>query len=403
MKLYLLCVAAVTALGTEPTQASKIPPQPHGHRGIKTHVINLDLAPEHRYDAIVPFYNESVWEFWNDFFANDDVVRDAMFALADIRGAYNTEMQGEIQGLADVSGLPLKFVESIQMLYELNTLMVPVVNFTQFPNAIYDPVPEKWQSLMQLPWRGPGCTGIIARDSSDGTVYHARNLDFQPLSNLQPLVYNGIFQRNGTELFRSQMVAGYVMPITAARMGSDGFAIERNTRYTDHEGGNEEMLDNLLKDKRELNGWQLRKILENNETFDDAIASIKSVDYTSTEYTIVSGVQKGQIISRNPDNVAFVQELGKHNVDEPDEYIIMTNFDFFFDDIREVFDPTAGKAGHPTRRETAQTILNASIPTGINSNVLFEAINAQGVIADTIFQAIINIEKGIWNISQPLI
>jgi hypothetical protein len=36
-------------------------------------------------------------------------------------------------------------------------------------------------------------------------------------------------------------------------------------------------------------------------------------------------------------------------------------------------------------------------------DVLFEAINAQGVIADTVFQAIINIEKGIWNATQPLI
>eukprot|EP00729_Bicosta_minor_P008332 gene8332-25274_t len=27
---------------------------------------------------------------------------------------------------------------------------------------------------------GPGCTGIIATDKTDGTVNHARNLDFSP-------------------------------------------------------------------------------------------------------------------------------------------------------------------------------------------------------------------------------
>lgn len=37
-------------------------------------------------------------------------------------------------------------------------------------------------------------------------------------------------------------------------------------RYTDHEGGNAEMLENLVKKKRVLNGWTLRKILENCET-----------------------------------------------------------------------------------------------------------------------------------------
>ena len=157
-------------------------------------------------------------------------------------------------------------------------------------------------------------------------------------------------------------------------MGPDGYAIERNTRYTDHEGGNEEMLDNLLNKKTKLNGWQLRKILETNATYDflcleavpktwtmcascclfvgftvcrydEAVASIEAVQYTSTEYAIVSGVQKGTIISRNPDEVAFRQVLGQPNFDEPEDYIIMTNFDFFWDDIRELFDPTGGKTG----------------------------------------------------------
>ena len=62
------------------------------------------------------------------------------------------------------------------------------------------------------------------------------------------------------------MVAGYTMPITAARFGSNGYSIERNTRYSDHKGGNVEMLHNLLVEKRNLNGWQLRKILETNAT-----------------------------------------------------------------------------------------------------------------------------------------
>ena len=51
------------------------------------------------------------------------------------------------------------------------------------------------------------------------------------------------------------------MAITGVRMGKNGFAIERNTRYTSHKGGNSQMMGNLLKG-RELNGWQLRKVLE---------------------------------------------------------------------------------------------------------------------------------------------
>ena len=62
------------------------------------------------------------------------------------------------------------------------------------------------------------------------------------------------------------MIAGYLLPVTSARFGPDGYVIERNTRFTDHEGGNVEMLDNLLVKKRALNGWQLRNVIMENST-----------------------------------------------------------------------------------------------------------------------------------------
>ena len=213
------------------------------------------------------------------------------------------------------------------------------------------------------------------------------------------LVYNGVFTKGEKEIFRSQMIAGYTMVITAFRAGKNGYAVERNTRYTDHWGGNKEMIDNLEKG-RTLNGWQLRKILESTDNFDEAIDKISKVPYVSTEYAIVSGVQKGQIISRNPDGVAYRQVLGQKNFDEPEDYIIITNFDFFWHDIREKFDPTGGGGfKKPTRREAAQAILNSS--SALSPEVLFQTINAPYVLADTVFQAIINVQLGLWNISQP--
>ena len=69
-------------------------------------------------------------------------------------------------------------------------------------------------------------------------------------------------------------------------------------------------------------------------------------------------------------------------------------------DIREAFDPTGGGGFlKPSRRVAAQKKLNAS--AAITPELLFETINAEYVLADTVFQAIINIQKGVWNISQP--
>jgi len=47
------------------------------------------------------------------------------------------------------------------------------------------------------------CLGIIAVNSNDGTVNHARNLDFMPGETLSKLIYIGKFTRNGKEIFRS--------------------------------------------------------------------------------------------------------------------------------------------------------------------------------------------------------
>mmetsp|Transcript_43487 Transcript_43487/g.60374 ORF Transcript_43487/g.60374 Transcript_43487/m.60374 type:complete len:344 (+) Transcript_43487:1-1032(+) len=325
------------------------------------------------------------------FFANDKELTDLLYNISEKRGAEDPEMMAEIQGLSDASGLPFNFVKAIQMLYELQTLMVPIVNVTTFP------LPKGYEALARIPWRGPGCTGIIATDTSTGVVYHARDLDFSPVPFMTHLVYTGIFTKGGKEIFRSQMVAGYVQVITAFKQGPNGFAIERNTRYPDHAGGNEAMFHNL-ESGRPLNGWTLRKVCENEPDYESAVNTIATTPYVSTEYAIISGVRKGTILAKDPDSVAHVQTLGQPNFEERSDYIIITNFDFFFHDFREYFDPTGGQIGHP-RRIAAQEFLNAS--TVLTPEVLFETINHKGVIADTIFQAVMSVEAGLWNVSQP--
>lgn len=372
---------------------------------IPKYTIDLDVDPEHRYDSIFdvgPQFNTTVWNFYNQL-AGDGPLLKVLYGISAKRGDYGDEQQGEINGLARLSGLPVEFVQSIQMLYELQTIMVPIVNFTG--SAVDHPavsellfLDEDFEHLLRIPWRGPGCTGIIALNSDDGTVSHARNLDFSPVDVMGNLVFEGIFVKGGEEIFRSQMIAGYTMVITAYKSGEDGFALERNTRYSDHAGGYKEMVQNLWSG-RDLNGWSLRKVLESTSTYDDAVAKITTVPYTSTEYAIISGVKKGTILARNPDNVAHTQTLGDN--EDGDNYIIITNFDFFWKDVREWFDPTGGKGIFHPRRIYAQKVLDSA--KTLTTDVLWEAINNEGTFADTIFQAIINVEKGLWNISQPVI
>ena len=365
-----------------------------GRRKVSEFTIDLDKAPEERFLEILPQFNATLWGFYRKYFEHDTLLRDMLYAISLRRGDEPDEMQRELNGVAAASHLPLRWVQVMQMLYELQTLLPPLGNGTA-PS-----MPAGFETLTRLPWRGPGCTGIIAQNSA-GVVFHARNLDFSPVPFMTELVYTGVFTRGGKEIFRAQMVAGYSQVVTAMRLGIDGYAIERNTRFVSEEGGGREVFSHIFSG-RPLNGWTLRQIMTRERTYDEAVAAIAAAPFVSTEYSIVSGVRKGTVLARSPDSLAHTQTLGQPNFEERSDYIIMTNFDFYWHDKREYLDPSAGMRHlfHP-RRVAAQRLLNATKLGEITPEILFTILNADGVLADTVFQAVMSVEQGLWNVSMP--
>jgi len=210
------------------------------------------------------------------------------------------------------------------------------------------------------------------------------------------MTYTGVFTKGGKEVFRAQMIAGYSAILTGMRMGSNGYTIEINTRFASHLGDNGKMFRNLFKEKREVSGWSKRKILETIDNYDDAVEAFSSTPYASSEYNIVAGVKKGVILARDADGVAFKLPLNESSSD----YVLMTNFDYPWHDIKEAFDPTSVKGIGHSRRKDAQKLLDAA-PV-LTPGLLFDVLNDDGVMAkDTIFQVIMNVEKGLWNASLP--
>ena len=365
-------------------------------RPVPSLFIDLDRPPEQRYVEVATRFNSSIWAFYDKLFAHDAALSDALYAMVDRRGPEpDSVMRGEVAGIVKTTRQPAKFVHGIQALYELQTLMVPVVN----GSSRQDPLPRRFQALERWPMRGPGCTGIVATNAADGTVVHARNLDLAPVKLFAPLVYEGVFTRNNTVVFRAGMIAGYVSLLTGYRPG--GYVIERNTRYPSHPGGNREMLNNLL-DGVSLSGWTLRRMIEDVSTYDGALAKAQSAPFVATEYVVLSGVRQGHIVARDPASVAHLSTLGVAASGQPASYVIVTNWDFWWHDVREWFDPT-GRVGLP-RRVAAQRILNASLNAGLalTPELMNATISADGVLADTIFQAVADVETGLWSIAQPV-
>jgi len=304
-------------------------------------------------------------------------VRELLFAMVNKRGPETPEMQAEIESTAKACGVEVDGVHGLQFLYELSTLMEPIENVT-------------------IPWQGL-CTGIVAVDASTGMVSHARNLDFGPKEGMRDITYVAKFMKGGKEVYRAQMMAGYSCAVTGMKMGPNGFSIEVNTRFPEKIGGNKEMMHNLLDEKRTLNGWTIRKIFETAPDYEAAVKALSTTPYCAEQYNIVGGVRKGTILARDPDSVAFQLTLGKANPECRSDYIIVTNFDFWWHDFREWFDPTGGQFFKP-RRIVASGLMNAT--KYLSPEALFATINAPGVKAgSTIFQAIMNVETGLWNVS----
>ena len=112
-------------------------------------------------------------------------------------------------------------IHVIQAFYEIGTLMVPIVNLTDYKsydgiNGFKDIIGEKYAKLLNIDhinfnkltthkkksllsiFEKKACCGIIGK-GKDGTVYHARNFDLFPLLN--EIQYIGNFTRDGKTVF----------------------------------------------------------------------------------------------------------------------------------------------------------------------------------------------------------
>jgi hypothetical protein len=386
LKIATVLFAVVTALSPGP----RLP--------IPEFDINLDVAPQERFTEVLQHFKQPLQEFVAHLHGNNRAIKFLLAEVVKRRGPENDEFQAEIRNVAKITGIPEADAHALQMFYEMNTIMVPKENFTDSaPGMSVEKMADMLASwaISKLGMH-VGCTGIVAMDENDGMVYHARNLDFSFSKFMQAMAYTGVFTKNGVEIFRAQTIAGYSAVLTGMRKGPNGFGIEINTRFASQKGDFREYLHNLFTEKREISGWTKRKVLENVDNYEDAVHAFSTIPYVASEYNIVSGVKKGVVLARTPDGLAYKLPLSESNK----SYIIMTNFDYPWHDLREMFDPTTVKGiGHP-RRTAAEKILDRA--QVITPKVLFQVLNDDGVMAkETIFQVIMNVETGLWNASLP--
>lgn len=109
-------------------------------------------------------------------------------------------------------------------------------------------------------------------------------------------------------VFSSDIVVGSVFALTGSRPGA--FALNVDTRYTKHF---QQDLISVLIDDAIPTCWLLRKVLENQVTYDNAVKRLKTERIGGPVYYIISGVQpyEGMVIERDVNKVHAYYELSK--------------------------------------------------------------------------------------------
>lgn len=330
-------------------ETSRYPPPSSDKIGWIT--VNLDLPPEERWleplkpqvpaiRNLIVKIKEFVTQLSNGSKVLVNLIDNDLGWIADQLPA---PFDGEIKGIANVTGLNLGEVVLYNIFYEVFTV----------------------------------CTSIVAEDSS-GKLFHGRNLDFGlflgwDIKNnswiiteaLRPAITNVLWTRGGKTLFKSVNFAGYVGILTAVRPKL--FTLSMDERFN-IDGGYIGIINWLLGDRKsQWMGFLTRKTMENATSYDNARMQLANEPMLAPAYFILGGNSTGQgcVITRDRDGAIDTWYMKKK---DPNWYILETNYDhwkapFFLDD----------------RRSPANNCMKKTTSRGMSFAGMFNVLSSQPV------------------------
>lgn len=221
--------------------------------------INLDLPPEER---------------WVDFYK---VHRDKVVAFAS-KSPPDMTLQSQVNFTADQ-----------ELLAELRGIL-KAVNDTRvtMDYLLHDEIGYERGTTM-------GCTALLAA-TTNGTVYHGRNLDLPGSINYIRQIFDATFYRGGQPLFAATMMYGTVGVHTGYRIGR--YSVAQNTRP-----GVDDATRNLIAAK--LGGrpfmYLLREVLQYVDNFQHAVTRLSEVPVIAPQYFTLAGANpwEGALINRD--------------------------------------------------------------------------------------------------------
>jgi len=266
---------------------------------VPTYVIDLDLPPEERFKEVCsnPKFQQAIQGLIKGIMA---VMPKAEADLEALGKALNliyfpSEYAREIRGCSEYVGIGYGWLTLFNLGYEVSDF----------------------------------CTSIIAQ-TTDGTIYHVRNMDFWDgvwlTGHLKNMTYQADYHKNGQLLFHATTFAGYAGVLSG--MKPNGFSISIDTRNYP-KGGIAQTFNEILLAIRERNvslvSFLSRKVLTTQTTFEGAVSNLCCDELLADVYYIVGGANpnEGAVITRNRNNASDIWRLNS-----PSRwYEVETNYD----------------------------------------------------------------------------
>lgn len=305
--------------------------------------VDLDEAPEHRWDHVVAARKDTYLRSFESVFAAPQVQRLLPLAKPLLGNEFVArrllpgDLYGEAKGIARGLGLDVALIVLGSIFYDL---------FAAGNGGKLG--------------RMKACTGVVAQSAS-GEIIHGRNLDYafrDALANATTVVD---FVRGGKIVFTAVTFGPLPTFNTAVRYGS--FSLSHDQRM---EGRLSENLWDMFLRGRPSVFTRIRQAMETLPTYEQAVKEFSTVDLAAPSYFILGGMKPGEgaVITRDRD-ASSLHDVWKLNASAGGWYVLETNYDH----SKPVTNP------HDNRRVVLQRTLNAIGPAGISVSSMWEVIS----------------------------
>jgi len=181
-------------------------------------------------------------------------------------------------------------------------------------------IAKEWMIIANISYEMQ-CTSIVVKNS-DNKIFMGRNLDFIGANQMAHLSLEYAYYKDGKLLYIAATQFGNIGILNAVVPGK--FTISINQR--DDAAGIETKLLRISLGHYDPTRY-LRKVMEQCESYQNALEMLQKGNIASAAYYIVTGTKdfEGAVIARDYDRPVLVSHLGY--AENNDWFIVQTNFD----------------------------------------------------------------------------